>query len=80
MLLGTFAFKTRMSHLFTITLQIYNKPADCARELFKPLKDGVSLLVCIKKVGKFWILGYFWAILAHVAWPRAQPLGQSISL
>jgi len=22
----------------------------------------------------------FWAVLAHVAWPRAQPLGQSISL
>jgi len=23
---------------------------------------------------------YFWVILAHVTWPRAQPLGQSISL
>ena len=22
----------------------------------------------------------FWAILAHISWPRAQPLGQSISL
>ena len=22
----------------------------------------------------------FWALLAHITWPRAQPLGQSISL
>ena len=63
---------------------------DCARELFRGSNESASLLVCTRK--KFfgsrvrifcecchkW--SSFWAILAHVAWPRAQPLGQSISL
>jgi len=26
------------------------------------------------------VLGSFWLMLAHVAWPRAQPLAQSVSL
>jgi len=26
------------------------------------------------------VLVSFWLMLAHVAWPRAQPLGQSVSL
>jgi len=26
------------------------------------------------------VLGSFWLMLAHVVWPRAQPLGQSVSL
>jgi len=26
------------------------------------------------------VLGSFWLMLAHVAWPRAQPLGQSVLL
>jgi len=28
----------------------------------------------------FFVSEVFWVILAHVAWPMAQPLGQSISL
>jgi len=32
-----------------------NSPADRAREVFKPSKDGESLLVYIFKNGKFWI-------------------------
>ena len=26
------------------------------------------------------VISSFWVILAHVTWPRAQPLGHSISL
>jgi len=55
-----------------------------------PQMDRASLLVCTRK--KFFWLGWqifcewcykfssFSAILAHVIWPRAQPLVQSISL
>jgi len=49
LLLGGFTFETHVSHLFTITLQLCNSPANCARELFKPSKDAASLLVCIEK-------------------------------
>jgi len=68
--------------------QRHSSSANCARELFKPSKDSASLLV------HTWIFGWglwifcewrhewssFWAILAHIDWPSAQPLGQSISL
>ena len=71
----------------------YQRPsssADCARELFKGSNGLASLLDCIRKK-IFWVgvadfcewrqkWSSFWAILAHVAWPRAQPLGQSLLL
>jgi len=40
-----FTFKTRVSHFFTITLQLHNSPGNWARELFKPSKYAVSLPV-----------------------------------
>ena len=68
----------------------HHSSTDCTRVLFKPLKDLASLLVCTRKKFFGWGLqifcewrhkwSSFWAILAHVTWPKAQPLGQSISL
>jgi len=71
----------------------YQRPssfADCTRELFKGSHKSDSLLDCTKKNFFDWGLwifcewchrwSSFWAILGHAAWPRAQPLGQSISL
>jgi len=71
----------------------YQRPsssADCARELFKGLNESDSHLDCTwKKIFGWglqifceWRLKWssFWAILAHVAWPWAQPLGHSVSL
>ena len=64
--------------------------ADSARELFKSSNGLASLLACTRK--KFFWLGLwifcewshkwssFWVILAHVSWPRAQPLGRSVTL
>ena len=64
--------------------------ADCAWELFKGSNESDSLLVCTRKKIFSWGLRIFcecchkWssfrAILTHVAWPRAKPLGQSVSL
>jgi len=64
--------------------------ADCARELFKGSNRSDSLLDCTRKK-IFWVglrifcewrckWSSFWAILSHVAWPRAQLLGQSVSV
>jgi len=71
----------------------YQRPssfADCARELFKSSNGSASLLVCTWKKFFDWGLWIFcdwhhkWSsfgvILAYVAWARAQPLGQSVSL
>jgi len=70
--------------------QRHSSSADCARELFKGSNRLASHLVCTWKKIFYWGLwifyewhhkwSSFWAILAHVAWPRAQLLGQSISL
>ena len=70
--------------------QCHSSSVDCTRELSKPSKDLASLLVCTRKNFFCWGLwifyewhhkwSSFWAILVHVSWPRAQPLGQSISL
>ena len=70
--------------------QHLSSSADCPRELFKGSNESDNLLVCTQKKFFGWGLrifcawrhkwGSFWAILAHVAWPRAQPLGQSVSL
>ena len=53
--------------------------ADCVRELFKDSNGSNSLLDCTRKnflgggCGIFAsdVISSFWAILAHVAWPRA---------
>ena len=68
--------------------QCHSSSADCARELFKGSNGSASLVDCTQKnflvggCGFFMsdIISSFQVILAHVAWPRAQPLGQSISL
>ena len=65
-------------------------PVDCAPEVFKPLKDSASLLVCNEKnffyfgsqifCGWHHKWGRFLASLAQVTWPWAQPLDRSILL
>jgi len=64
--------------------------ANYARELFKGSNGSACDLVCTQKKFVGWGMCIFcewchkWssfgAILAHVTWPRAQLLGQSISL
>ena len=78
------------SSIFWLSYQYHSSSANCARELFKPSKDSASLRVCNEK--KVFVLGFkffcewhhkwgrFSSILAHVAWPRAQLLVQSILL
>jgi len=75
---------------FPFPYQRYNSSTDCAKELFKGSNGSASLLVYTWK--KFfgprlqifselchkW--SSFWVILADVTWPRAQLLGQSVSL
>jgi len=75
---------------FRLPYQRHSSSTDCARELFNGSNGSATLLVCTRK--KIFWLGVvdfcewhhkwssFWVILAHVTWPRAQPLGQSISL
>ena len=71
----------------------YQRPssyADCARELFNGSNGSASLVDCTQKIIFAWGVRVFcewrhkWSsfrvIMAHVAWPRAQPLGQSVSL
>ena len=70
---------------FQLLYQCYSSSADCARELFKGLNGLASLLVALKKIFFGWGLRIFcewhhkwnslWVILAHVTWPKAQPLG-----
>jgi len=66
---------------FRLPYQRHSSSADCARELFKV---GQSSRLHSKK--KFLVGGCgffvtsFGVIFAHVTWPRAQPLGQSVSL
>jgi len=47
---GCFTFKDRKSHCLTEPLQHYYLPADWARELFKPSKDGETLVVRNEKI------------------------------
>jgi len=64
--------------------------ADCARELFKGWNGSASLIDCTRKKLFGWGLRILcewrhkWSssgfILAHVAWPRAQTIDQSVSL
>jgi len=75
---------------FRLPYQRHSSSADCARELFKGSNGSANLADCTRKKFFGWGLRIFcewhhkWSsfgvILAHVAWPRAQPLGQSVSL
>ena len=75
---------------FRLPYQRPSSSADCARELFKGSNGSASLVDCTRKKFFGWGLRIFcdwhqkWSsfrvILAHVAWPRAQPLGQSVLL
>jgi len=70
---------------FPLPYQCHSSSAECAKELFKGSNRSASLLVCTRKKCFGCGLRIFcewckwsssWVILAHVAWPRAQPLGQ----
>jgi len=75
---------------FQLRYQHPSYSAVCARELFKGSNGSASLGDCTRK--KLFVRGLrifcdwrhkrssFRVILAHVACPRAQPLGQSVSL
>ena len=75
---------------FRLPYQCPSYSADCARELFKSSNGLASLVDRTRKKFFGWGDGFFcdwrykWSsfrvILAHVTWPRAQPLGQSFSL
>jgi len=68
----------------------HSSSANCARELFKGSNRSASLVDCTRNKVFGWGVRIFcewrhnWSsfgvILAHVAWPRAQPLSQSVSL
>ena len=75
---------------FWLPYQRPSSSADCARELFKGSNGSASLVDCTRKKIFAWGMRVFcewrhkWSsfrvILADVAWPRAKPLGQSVSL
>ena len=75
---------------FRLPYQRPSSSADCARELLNGSNGSASLVNCTWKKFFSWGVRIFcewrhkWSsfrvILAHVAWPRAQPLGQSVSL
>jgi len=74
---------------FQLPYQCPSSSANCARELFKGSNGLAGLVDCTWKNFSLgvWIFcdwrhkwSSFEVILAHVAWPRAQPLSQSVSL
>ena len=75
---------------FRLPHQRPSSSADCARELFNGSNGSASLVDCTRKKILGWRVRIFcdwrhkWSsfgvILAHVAWPWAQLLGQSLSL
>jgi len=75
---------------FWLPYQCPSSSTDCSRELFKGSNGSASLVDCTRKKFFGWGLWIFcdwhhkWSsftvILAHVAWPKTQPLGQSVSL
>jgi len=72
---------------FRLPYQRPSSSADCARALFKGSNGSASLLhskINFLVGGAHFEWRHKWSsfgvILAHVAWPRAQTLGQSISL
>jgi len=75
---------------FRLPYQRPSSSADCARELLNGSKESASLVDYTRK-NFFWLgmrifcewrhkWSSFRVILAHVARPGAQPLGQSVSL
>jgi len=82
--------RTLKNSSFWLPYQRPSSSADCARELFKGSNGSASLVDCTWKKFFGWGLRIFYewrhkwssfrVILAHVAWRRAQPLGQSVSL
>jgi len=75
---------------FPLPYQRHSSSADCVKKLIKGSNGSASLLVCTRKkmfgpglrIFSEWCRkrSSFRVILAHVTWPRAQPLGQSVSL
>ena len=75
---------------FWLPYQRLSSYVDCARELLNGSNRSASLVDCTRKKIFAWGVRVFcewrhkWSsfrvILAHVTWPRAQPLGQSVSL
>ena len=75
--------KSRVRHFSCKTLQSYNSPGDCARELFKPSTDSESLVVKIETKnfgfgGVFWRRRHkediFWKSRPHLVGPGPQPI------
>jgi len=78
------------SHFLRLPYQLPSSSTDCTRELFNSSNGSASLVDCTR-IKIFWLgmrifcdwchkWSNFRVILAHVTWPRAQPLGQSFSL
>jgi len=88
--LGGFGNFLKENSSFRLPYQRPSSSADCARELLNGSNGSASLIDCTWKKNFAWEMRVFcewrhkWnsfrVILAHVAWPRAQPLGQSVSL
>jgi len=88
--LGGFGDFRKKNSNFWLPYQRLSSSANCTRELFNGSNGSASLVDCNRK--KNFCLGVwvfcewrhkwssFRVILAYVAWPRAQPLGQSVSL
>jgi len=87
---GWFWWFSQKNSSFRLPYQRSSSSADCARELFNGSNGTTSLVDCTRKKNFAWGVRVFcewhrkWSnfrvILARVAWPRAQPLGQSVSL
>ena len=88
--LGGFGNFCKKNSSFWLPYQCPSSSADCARELFNGSKGSANLVDCTRKKKFAWGVRVFcdwchkWSsfrvILAHVAWPRTQPLGLSVSL
>jgi len=83
-------FQPKKTAVFGCLTNALANPPICVRELFKGSNGSASLVDYTQKKFFGWgmqifcdwhhKLSSFGVILAHVAWPRAQPLGQSVSL
>jgi len=88
--LGGFGNFRKKNSSFRLLYQRHSSSVDCARELFNGSNGSASLVDCTRKKVFAWGVQDFcewhhkWSsfrvILAHVAWPRTQPLGHSVSL
>ena len=88
--LGGFGDFREKNSSFRLPYQRHSSSANCTRELFNGSNGSASPVDCTRKKNFAWGVRVFcewrhkWSsfrvILAHVAWPRAQPLGQSVWL